>query len=220
MNLGIWLRLPAVLGLIVALSGCAGVYRIDNQVESFARWSDAGVAALAPHSLPTPPQHYRFERLPSQRSGASGQSQDALEQWTQNALVPLGWTKADAPDKATWTVEVSGSSTQLPYAPWETPWERDDFNWIGQGWMGVGDGHGYVVWSPWALHNMSPYYQRQVALVIRDASSGRAVYESRAAHDGRWNSTPALWQAMLSAALADFPAPPTGVRQVNLDVPR
>ena len=43
---------------------------------------------------------------------------------------------------------------------------------------------------------------------------------ARAAHDGRWNSSPALWTAMLDAALQGFPAPPAGVRQVNIEIPR
>ncbi len=66
----------------------------------------------------------------------------------------------------------------------------------------------------------TPYYQRAVSLVVRDAATGRVVYETRGAHDGRWNSSPALWMAMLDAALQGFPTPPTGVRQVNIEVPR
>ena len=44
--------------------------------------------------------------------------------------------------------------------------------------------------------------------------------ETRADHESRWNSTPALWQAMLEAALRDFPAPPDGPRLVNIELPR
>ena len=51
-------------------------------------------------------------------------------------------------------------------------------------------------------------------------NTGRVVYETRAAHDGRWNSSPALWTAMLDAALQGFPVPPSGVRRVNVEVPR
>lgn len=220
MNLGKWLRLSAALGLLLALSGCAGVYRVDNQVESFAQWREGAAPASAPQAIPAAPQTYRFERLPSQSAGASGASQDALEQWAQNALLPFGWSRAASADQTAWRVQVSGISTQLPYSPWERPWERDDFDWMGQVWVGMGVGHGQVMVNPWAMHNVRPYYQRQVALVIRDAASGRVVYETRANHDGRWNSTPSLWQAMMSAALTGFPAPPTGVRQVDLDVAR
>jgi hypothetical protein len=65
-----------------------------------------------------------------------------------------------------------------------------------------------------------PYYQRRVSLLIRHAASGQLVYQTQAQHDGRWNSTPELWSAMLDAALRDFPNPPAGVRQVNIEVPR
>ena len=216
----IWLRLATCFVVLAGLSGCASVYRVDNQVESFARWSDAGASAQATPTVPAPPQRYRFERLPSQLSGATGQSQDALEQWTHSLLAPLGWTQAEPPEAVRWTVQVAGLSTQSPYAPWENPWERDGFGWMGGIWLGAGNGHAHVMWNPWPMHSMSPYYQRQVSLVIRESATGRVVYETRAAHDGRWNSTPALWQAMLSAALADFPNPPAGVRLVNLDLPR
>jgi hypothetical protein len=218
MKPGTWLRLSTLFVVFAALSGCAGVYRVDNQVESFARWSQASGPASVAQAVPTPPQQYRFERLPSQGSGASGQSQNALEHWAQDILLPLGWTRIDDSGKAGWTIQVAESTNQLPHAPWEHPLERDDFDWLGQGWVGVGTGQ--VMWNPWLMHNVRPYYQREVSLVIRESATGRVVYETRAAHDGRWNSTPALWQAMLTAALADFPNPPTGMRSVNLDLPR
>ena len=58
------------------------------------------------------------------------------------------------------------------------------------------------------------------ALVIRDAASGRVVYETQAAHDGRWGGSEPLWGAMLNAALQGFPQAPEGPRQVNIEVPR
>jgi hypothetical protein len=70
------------------------------------------------------------------------------------------------------------------------------------------------------MHVETPYYQRELSLVIRRADNGQVVYETRAAHDGRWNSTSALWTAMLEAALQGFPAPPGGPRQVNIEIPR
>jgi hypothetical protein len=214
----VWPRMVAVLALLAALSGCAGVYRVDNQVESFARWSGTGGSAGSAEAVPVPPQRYRFERLPSQSSKTAAQSQDALEEWTQGILAPLGWTLAGATEQVAWTVQVAGQSTRLPYAPWESPWSEDRFGWMGQ--MQLGVGHGHVVWSPFLRLNESPFYQRQVSLVIRDNTSGRLAYETHAAHDGRWSSSPALWQAMLAAALAGFPAPPVGPRQVTLDLPR
>lgn len=210
-----------LLAIVAAgsLAGCASVYRVDNQVESFARWTDGVATSQAAAVVPAPPQIYRFERLPSQSTGSAAQSADRLEQRVQEVLKPMGWTvtSGDA-TTAPWTVEVTGQSARLPRAPWEDPWERDRFGWSGQ--VQIGIGHGSVMLSPWLLRSELPYYQRQVSIVIRESATGRVAYETSAAHDGRWNSTPALWRAMVSAALEGFPAPPKGQRQINLDVPR
>lgn len=224
MTCATWKRCALVLSLLVGLSGCAGVYRVDNQVESFARWSEAatpsGDAKISASPVPAPPQQYRFERLPSQDSGPGARPQTELEQLAQSALAPLGWALADAPASAPWTVQVQAESTRLPRAPWEDPWDSWGGGWSGRVFIGsAGSGAG-VMWSPWIMRSEFPYHLRQVSLLIRESATGRVVYETRAAHDGRWNSTLALWRAMLEAALKDFPHPPTGVRQVNLDVPR
>lgn len=198
------------------LTGCASVYRVDNQVESFTRWADGANSTAT--AAPAPPQRYQFEQLPSQTSGQAGQTQDVLERWTREALAPLGWTLAEPRQTAEWSVQVTAQSIRLPRAPWEDPWDSDRFRWFGHTQFGVGSGG--VMWSPWLIRDEYPYFQRQVSLVIRAKDSGRVVYETRAAHDGRWNGAPALWKAMLSAALTGFPASPTGIRQVNIDVPR
>ena len=219
-----WKRYGLGLILLVGLSGCASVYRVDSQVESFARWSEAarsaGETKATEIAVPAPPQHYRFERLPSQESGPGARPKADLEQLAQGALAPLGWTVAEAPVNAHWTVQVQAESNRLPRAPWEDPWDSWGGGWSGRVFIGSGGSGAGVMWSPWMLRSELPYYLRQVSLLIREAGTGRVVYETRAAHDGRWNSTPALWRAMLSAALKDFPQPPAGVRQVNLDVPR
>ncbi len=199
--------LCATLGLGLLLGGCASVYRVDNQVQSFARW---GTAATAPAA----PQSYRFERLPSQREGQAAASQDELETLARAALARVGWNLAESSGAtAPWTVQVSGGALKLPRAPWEEPWDG-----FGAGW-GLYGGSG--VWGSTLFMRMDiPYYERQVSLVVRQAATGQVVYETQARHDGRWNSSPELWSAMLDAALKDFPSPPTGARQVDIDVPR
>ena len=210
----------SALALIVGLSGCAGVYRVDSRVESFARWADAVQPASqgSAAAIPAPPQTYRFERLPSQATGAAAQSQSELEALTRKALAPLGWTPADEPGGAPWAVQVSADHQRLPRAPWEDPWDGGRFGWHTQVHLGVGGGQ--IMWSPWLLRSEMPYHLRRFSLVIRDARSGQVVYETSAAHDGRWNSTPALWGAMVEAALRGFPAPPRGVRDIPIDVAR
>ena len=188
------------------LSGCASVYLVDNQVQSFARWSDA-----AP-SVPAAPQAYRFERLPSQMSNSTAQT--TLERLSAEALATVGWTPAPEGGTAPWRVQVSASTVTLPRAPWESapsPWRRADR---------VVTADGKVVYMPRFMEIESPFYQRKVSLVIRDAASGRVVYETQAAHDGRWGGSEPLWGAMLNAALQGFPQAPEGPRQVNIEVPR
>ena len=207
----------AVFGAAVWLAGCASTYRVDSQVESFARWTGSGSASAV---LPQAPQTYRFERLPSQREGEASARQDTLESLARQALSPLGWTAVDDSSAAPWTVQVAASASRSARSPWDDPWPHV---WPVFG-LGIGSRgarvSGQLVWGPAFPYHDLPYTQRQVSLVVREAASGRVVYETRATHDGRWNDVPELWQAMIGAALRDFPAPPTGTREVNVDLPR
>ncbi len=211
-------RLKTVLAVVLTptlMSGCASVYLVDNQVQSFARWTDATTV-----DVPQVPQTYRFERLPSQSTGPDAAGQDALENLARQTLAQVGWSVHGTPAAAPWTVQVSASTLRLPRAPWEDPW---DSHWGGLGFPGRGHAvtaSGHLIGSPVFMRMDMPYYKREVSLVVRHAASGRVVYESRAAHDGRWNSTPGLWSAMLEAALRDFPIPPNGVRQILIEVAR
>lgn len=211
----------ALAALTVSLlSGCASVYLVDNQVQSFARWTDTAAPATTPAGVPQAPQTYRFERLPSQGAGPGAAGQDALENLARVALAKVGWTPHDTPTAAQWTVQVSASTLRLPRAPWDDPW---DDHWGGFGFPRHGlaiTASGHIIGSPLLMRMDMPYYKRDVSLVVRHAASARVVYESRAAHEGRWNSMPGLWGAMLDAALRDFPTPPDGVRQVNIEVAR
>ncbi|MFM6986909.1 MAG: hypothetical protein ACKOXQ_09845 [Hydrogenophaga sp.] len=189
------------------LGGCASVYLVDNQVQSFASWAPTSGSVG-----PAAPQVYRFDRLPSQREGAAGTEQDALEDITRSALEGVGWAVAADGSPAPWTVQVSASTLKLPRAPWEEPWS-------GYPAWGVGS-HSTLRGSVVFMRMDIPYHERQVSLIVREVSSGRVVYETRARHDGRWNSSPGLWRAMIDAALRDFPNPPGGPRQVHVEVPR
>jgi hypothetical protein len=215
-------------GLAISLlTGCASVYRVDSQVQSFARWTSAAPAA-AVSAIPQAPQLYRFERLPSQATDNAARGQADLEAVARTSLAKQGWTPAEPGSSARWSVQVSGGTLKLPRAPWEEPW--DGFGYRG-GFGGFG-GYGFaardhvvtsggqVIWAPMFMRMDLPYYQRKVSLLIRQAGSSPVTYETHAAHEGRWNSSPALWGAMFDAALQDFPAPPVGVRQVNIDLPR
>jgi hypothetical protein len=211
-------------GALLALSGCASVFLVDNQVQSYARWADRPTATGAA-TIPQAPQVYRFDRLPSQQDSRSGAGQDELEKLASIALAKVGWTPAAAGVTAPWTVEVSGGTLRLPRAPWESPYDGYWGGGFGPGFGFPGrdyvvTGSGQFIYAPLFMRVETPYYKREVSVVIRHAASGRVVYETRAAHDGRWNSSNPLWGAMLDAALRDFPTPPAGLRQVNIELPR
>lgn len=218
-------RLAVAAGALLALSGCASVFLVDNQVQSYARWGDRPTPSGTASAIPQAPQVFRFERLPSQQDSRTGAGQDELEKLATIALSRVGWTPAAAGVTPPWTVEVSGGTLRLPRAPWESPYDGywgggfgPGFGFPGRDYLVTGTGQ--IIYAPLFLRMDTPYYKREVSLVIRHAASGRVVYETRAAHDGRWNSSNALWTAMLDAALRDFPAPPAGLRQVNIELPR
>jgi hypothetical protein len=179
--------------------------RVDNQVKSHAQWPSS--ANLAGHV------RYEFERLPSQSQPPAATTQAELEGLAAAALARSGWHAAPPP--VAWRVQVSARTDTLPRAPWEDP--RDAM--APRLALGVhGGGAGLRLQGlRWAEQ---PYHVRTVTVVVRDAAEGRVAFESSALHEGRWNDTPALWQAMMDAALAGFPHSPAGPRQIDVDIPR
>lgn len=199
-----WLALAGVAVAAALLTGCAGVMRVDSQVKTYAQWPSG--------ALPTGKVHYRFERLPSQTSSEAARPQAELEGWVATALARSGWVPAASGDAPRWQVQATARTDKLARAPWERP---EDNRWaMGGLWAGTG-GHkgGFLVME-------MPYYLRHLSVVVRDTQTAQVVFETTASHDGRWNDSPGLWQAMADAALDGFPQPGQPQRQVNIDIPR
>jgi hypothetical protein len=191
--------LMRLLGMVVvatALSGCATGYLLDNNVQSFS-------------SLPALPANpsYRFERLPSQQASPV---QAQLEAFADPALFKAGLRRDDA--APLFSVQVS-ARVQRVLSPWADPW--DGWGWGGVGYMGPGYGFG----SPFPRMEQ-PWYQREVAVIVRELPSNRVVYETHAANDGPWTDNRAVLPLMFEAALQGFPAAPPGVRRVDIHVGR
>lgn len=190
-----WIVLAGLL-----LSGCATSYLLDNQVQSFS-----GLTAL-----PAEPT-YRFDRLPSQQSPAQAQ----LEALADPALHKAGLRRDDA--KPRYTVQIT-ARIQRVLSPWASPWD-----WGGWGWdAGFGHRHGFAHFGHFGAFGRmeSPWYQREVEVIIRELAANRVVFESRASNDGPWLDHSAVLPAMFEAAMQGFPAPPPGPRRVDIQIGR
>lgn len=206
-----WAALGLGLGAALWLGGCASVIRLENDVQSYARWPD--------RATPQAGDTFRLERLPSQSQ--AGTEQARLEAQVSARLTAAGLqaVSANVTAPARWLAEVSARSLRLPHAPWDHPQDR----WPGPGLAGrdyVVTGNGRVVTMPIFMNIAPPYYQREVSVLLRDARTGSVAYETRAAHDGPWHDSPSLWDALVQAALDGFPQPPNGPRRVVIEVPR
>lgn len=183
-----WFSMPASYAL---LSGCASTYLLDNNVQSFS-----GLPALPANTA------YRFERLPSQAH--PGQAQ--LEALADPALHRVGLRRDDASPR--YSVQVT-ARMQRVLSPWAEPW-----GW-GGGFAFGGPHSGH--WGPFPRME-SPWYQREVAVIVREIADNRVVYESRASNDGPWLDTNTVLPAMFDAALQGFPNAPAGPRKVNIQL--
>jgi hypothetical protein len=189
--------LGSTLLAVGALSGCASTYLLDNSVQSFSQLT----------ALPAQPT-YRFERLPSQQAPAQTQ----LEAMADGALHKAGLRRDDANPR--YSVQVSGQ-LQRVLSPWADPWD-------GWGWGAFGVGHrglGFGFMGPFPRME-SPWFQRDVAVIMRELPSNRVVYETRAMNAGPWMDSAAVFPAMFEAAMHGFPTPPPGPRLVNVQIGR
>jgi Domain of unknown function (DUF4136) len=186
-----------------ALAGCASLNDVDADVSSFSRWP-------AGRSTST----YAFERLPSQQ--AQPQQAQMLEDAARRAVEGAGFAPASEGGVADVTVQLGARITETDGSPFDDPF------WYG-GWgpwhRPFGYGYGYYggyyggpfgpswrrgYWGPYPYSGF-PYYQREVAVLIRDKHSGEPLYEARASNEGSSSGVPGMLPAMFAAALKDFP---------------
>jgi hypothetical protein len=187
------------------LGACSGVRTVSAEVSSFGDWP-AG----------RKPGRYAFDRLPSQQ--ARGAEIEALENRVRSALQKAGFTAAEAGQEPDVLVQIGAQDGRVVGSPWDDPlWWRGGFggwrygHWGAPRWGGL-----------WARHDLAPYpfyatqYERQVALLIRDRSSGKPLFESHATSEGVVRADGALFGAMFEAALADFPRLSENPRRVDV----
>lgn len=192
--------LGAVVVAASLLSGCATSYLLDNSVQSFSSLTAVPAAAT-----------YRFERLPLQQ--APGQEQ--LEAMADVALHRAGLQRDDA--NARYTVQI-GARLQPVLSPWADPWAG--WGWGGWGaWGGHGMHHGgFGVGFGGPFRMESPWYHREVSVIVREIATGKVVFETHASNDGPWLDNGEVFPAMFQAAMFGFPNPPPGPRRVDIQV--
>ena len=63
-----------------------------------------------------------------------------------------------------------------------------------------------------------PWTRYGVHMLLRDAATGLAVFESNAQHLGPWSDTARLLPAVVRAAVRDYPTPTPQARTVRVEV--
>jgi len=186
---------------LLGLSGCAGVRSLDVEVSSYGDWPSA-----------RKPGSYAFERLPSQQSRAEEAS--LLEAAARPALAKAGFVPAVAGQEPDVLVQVGSRVGRADYSPWDDPlWWRGSHGFHRPGlWVG----------RRWVLGSQFDFarYDHQVALLLRDRSSGKPVFETRASREsGSSLSSTTTVSAMFEAALMDFPKLGLNPRNVSIVLP-
>lgn len=189
---------------LLVLGGCAAMSSVSSDVSSFGEWP-----------ADRKPGTYAFDRLPSQALRAA--EADALEAAAKPALAKAGFKPVEAGQQPDVLVQVGSRVGYADAYPWaDTLWWRGSFGYYRSGpWMG----------PRWGLGVGMPYdarrYEREVAVLIRDRSSGKPLYESRASRE---SSSPATANdtlgAMFEAALMDFPKLGMNPRRVEVPLPK
>ena len=187
----------ASLAAVLVLGGCASLNSVDNEVSSFSRWPTGRAPAT-----------YAFERLPSQQ--AAPQQSQLLEDAARRAIEEAGFAPVADAGTADVTVQLGARIVETDRSPFDDPfwygayggWHRP-FGGLRYGrpyWGGWGPGWG----RGWSGHDF-PYYEREVAVLIRDKRSGQPLYESRAQTSGSTSGATRVLPAMFIAAMKDFP---------------
>lgn len=180
------------------LAGCAALNTMPAEISTWGDWP-----------ADRKPGRYAFDRLPSQ--AAQPEAAARLEDAARAALEAAGFSTAAPGDKPDVLVQVAARNSRADLDIWADPL------WWRGGWL-----PGRRVWVEplwWPELHARTRYEREVALLLRDAESGKPLYEARASNEGANAGGSALQQALFRAALADFPRTGPNPRQVTVTLP-
>ncbi len=201
----------AALAGAALLAGCASLRTVDTSVATFGAWpADAA------------PGTYAFDRLPSQERDP--QRQQALENAAAQALASAGFKPVAEGTKPSVMVQIGVRTERFEAAPWDDPfWWGGPRRFGYAGWAPYGP---YGPWGPygyrrgvWAPFPPADVYLNEVALLIRDANTGKALYETRVSSDGYSSGGDRLIAAMFDASMKDFPRTNDKAHSVRVELP-
>jgi len=183
-------KILSVLITATALSACAGLHDLSNDVSTYSLWP-----------ADRKPTTYTFERLPSQEQNP--QQMQLLEEAAHRAMESAGFKLAADPKSADITVNLGARVSAQEPSPFDNPfwWHGGLYShrFYGRGFYRGGFGfHGAWPYDP-------PTYEREVAMLLRDRKTGQPLYEVRVTNDGYSSSINSLLTAMFEAGLKDFP---------------
>ena len=191
--------LIAFFGSVV--SGCSGMRVIESDVSAFSIWTAAP---------PAPGTPYRFERLPSQQ--APNAQQDRVEDIARTSLAKVGMVAE--PATARFGVQVVFNTERMQRYP------DAGYGYGGTGVFFGGGNRGTSLGMSFPLSFGELIYKRSLSVTMRDLSTQKMVFETRALQDSPWDDSFSILPAMLDSALLSFPQPPAGTRRINVEIPR
>jgi len=182
---------PIVIVAATVLAGCATVKDVSSDVSSFGDWP-----------ADRTPGTYAFERLPSQQ--AQAETTDLLEAAAAPALERAGFKRAADGQQPDVLVQVGARDSRNATQVWDDPlW------WYG--------GYGYGGYGYGGRYNRTRY-ESQVALLIRDRATGKPLHEARAGAESYTRADAAMFGALFSAAMVDFPRLGVNPRRVVVEL--
>lgn len=193
-------RAAIIIIATLFLTACSSMRVVDSDVTAFSAWTA---------SPPAPGTRYKFERLPSQTTATQ---QDRIEALATTSLSKVGL--ALSPIDARYSVQVL-LTTEIVQR-----FSQPGFGFGGAGVFAGGGSRGSSIGLSFPIGFGEPYYRRSLSVLMRDLTTQKVVFETRALHDGVWGDGFAVLPAMLDSALLGFPQPPTGTRKINVDIPR
>lgn len=196
-----------------ALGGCAALNSIDSEVTSFSKWP-----------AERRPATYAFERLPSQQ--AQPQQAQVLEDAARLAVERAGFVPAPLGSQPDVSVQLGARVTSYDRSPFDDPfWYGPRGPFVGSYYHSRYYRGGLLRGPPWRYgfgggpYFDTPYYEREVAVLIRDSRSGEPLYETRANSDGTYADIGRVLPAMYAAALKDFPQASESPHRVRIEAP-